>query len=142
MSALSRWGDIIAALELHRAALIGAVADELTFTIPLLAVPPTAADPAGHHQRQMAETVARLHDILQAARLDEQLLVHEVVWAARVLPRWGVDATHVDQLIDSYHAKVLVLGSWGDAERAALEELRAYLHQLAATAFAGVEGSG
>jgi hypothetical protein len=132
------WEAILTTLEHHRAALIGAVADELTFTIPLLAVPPTAADPAGHHQRQMVATVARLHDILQTARLDEQLLVYEFAWVARVLPGWGVGATEVVRLIDAYHASALVLASWSAAERAVLEEIRAYLHQITATTFASV----
>lgn len=130
-----RWDAALATLDQYRSALLGHVADQLTFTVPLLAVPPTAADPAGHHQRQMYASVARLHDSLQAARLHEQLLVHELAWAGQVLPRWGVSVEHLMLLIDTYVSSAQALGTWGPEEREVLEEIRGYLHQLALTAF-------
>lgn len=135
MSIPAQWDAVLDALEQHRAVLLGRVADELTYTIPLLAVPPAVADFAAVHQRQMAATVARLHDGLQAARLHEQLLVHEFAWGAAVLPRWEVTAAHLAQLIDTYIQAALTLRSWEPEARAVLNELRDYLHGIARRTF-------
>ncbi|NTU79669.1 MAG: hypothetical protein HGA45_09730 [Chloroflexales bacterium] len=135
MSIPAQWDAVLDALEQHRAMLLGRVADELTYTIPLLAVPPAVADFAAVHQRQMAATVARLHDGLQAARLHEQLLVYEFAWGAQALSRWGVMAEHLAQLIDTYIQAALALDSWAPEARGILEELRDYLHGLAHRTF-------
>lgn len=135
MSLPARWDVVLTRLEQERAVLLGQVADELTYTIPLLAVPPTAPDFAAYHQRQMLATVERLHDNLQAARLNEQLLVHEFAWAARVLPRWGVTAEHLATVIDTYVQIARTLATWEPEALELLEELRSYLHQVARMAF-------
>lgn len=133
------WDGALARLDQYRAVLLGQVADELTYTIPLLAVPPTAADLAAYHQRQMYETVARLHDYLQTARLHEQLLVDEFVWAAGTLPHWGVTVAHIAQMINCYLDTAQRLGTWEAPELGVLGEIRAYLLQIAHTTFSATE---
>jgi hypothetical protein len=142
MPAMAHWEPVLVRLEEFRAVLLGQVAEELTFSVPLLSIPPQAADPAGYHQRQMVATAARLHDSLQSARLDEQLLVYEFVWAAQVLPRWGVCVEDFEQLVDAYLSSAEQLGTWKDAERVVLEEMRGYLLRLTVTTFSLSEGSG
>lgn len=140
MSIAVGWEAVLTRLEHNRALLLGTVADELTYTLPMLAVPQTAADPVAYHQRQIYATVERLHDSLQAVALSEQLLAHEFAWAAQSLPRLGVSAEHLAQMIDGYVSAARSIGTWGPGERAALEEIRAYLRGLVSTVFQAGEG--
>lgn len=142
MTTEASWEPVLATLDHYRALLLGRVADQLTYTVPMLGVPPTAEDPIAHHQRQMYLCVERLHDGLQAARLNEQLLVHEFEWASDALTRWGVTAEHLDELIDRYVSTALAIGSWRPAERAVLEAIRAYLREIARRCFPADEGTG
>lgn len=132
------WDSVLERLEHHRALLLGRATDELTYSIPILAAPP-AADAFGHHQRQLYTTVERLHDGLQAMRLDERLLVYEFEWGGQVLPRLGVTVEHLEELIDRYVSAAHGLDIWAPGEGGVLEAIRAYLRRLARATFpAGV----
>ncbi|NTU79066.1 MAG: hypothetical protein HGA45_06645 [Chloroflexales bacterium] len=137
---MARWDAVLTTLDQNRALLLGLVADQLTYTIPLLAVPPTATDFAREHQRQMYDALASLHDTVQAAWVHEQVLVDEFVWAGRVLTRWGVTSEHVAQMIDCYVSTAQTLRPWEPEAQRVLEELRDYLHHLARTTFPATEG--
>lgn len=136
MTPAADWAPVLARLERYRALVLGMAAEELTYSLPMLAVPPTAGDPLAQHQRQMYATVERLHDALQAVQLSEQLLVHEFTWGAQVLPRWGVRVEHVEEMIDRYIGAAGAGGAWSPAELAVLEAIRAYLRGVARAAFA------
>lgn len=135
MSITTDWDEVLEALEHNRALILGKAADEITYTIPMLAVPRTAADAFAHHQRQMYESVERLHDSLQALRLHERLLLDEFKWAAEALPRWGVTAEHLEELIDCYLRTAQVVASWKPEELRVLEAIRDYLRDIARTTF-------
>lgn len=129
------WEPVLAKLDHYRTLILGRVADQLTYTIPMLGVAPISSDPLADHQGQMYATVARLHDGLQAARLNEKLLVQELEWAAEVLPRWGVTAAHFTDMVDRYVSTAQAVGDWGGQERQVLEAIRAYLRELARASF-------
>lgn len=129
------WDPVLEALDQNRALLLGQSADQLTYTIPMLGVPRTAADPFAYHQRHMYENVERLHDSLQTVRLDERLLTYEFEWAAETLSRWGFTAGHLEELIDCYVSTAQAIGSWRPGELRVLEAIRSYLRGIARATF-------
>lgn len=130
MSIPAEWDEVLMTLEAHRALLLGLVAEELTYTVPIVAVYDSAPDFAIQHQRQMLQTTERFHDTLQAARLDWELVVHEFRWSAATLPQRGITHKHLLTLIATYFAAAFRLHQWSSSEERALEDLSTKLYEL------------
>lgn len=130
MTISALWDEVLETLDALRAPLIGLVADDLTYTLPMLAIPENTFDLLGLQQRHMLTTVARLHDALQAARLNWGLISYEYEWAAQSLPRFGVTEQHQQILLESYFATALKLRSWQPHEQGALAAIQKELSRI------------